>query len=123
MKPGKSGFARLVDATGYSMKGLKACFRTEAAFRQELALTLVLFPLSFWVAGNVVEWLLLVAPLILLLIVELLNSAVEATIDRIGDEKHELSGRAKDMGSAAVLLSLLLIGLTWGPLGYQRFFA
>jgi len=85
-----------------------------------MLLVVVLAPLSFWVAGSVVEWILLVSPLLLLLIVELLNSAVEAAIDRIGEEKHVLSGRAKDMGSAAVLLSLLLTAITWLPLTWQH---
>jgi diacylglycerol kinase (ATP) len=120
MKPGKTGLARLIDATGYSWHGLKSCYRSEAAFRQELWFSAVLVTASFWVAQNAVEWILLIAPLFLLLIVELLNSAVEATVDRIGDERHELSGRAKDMGSAAVLLCLLLIVVTWVPLVMQR---
>ncbi|MEM1410748.1 MAG: diacylglycerol kinase [Pseudomonadota bacterium] len=121
MKPGKTGITRIVDATGYSLKGLRACYRGEAAFRQEFWAIVVLTPISFWLAGNAIEWILLMAPLMLLLIVELLNSAVEAAIDRIGEEKHVLSGRAKDMGSAAVLLSLLLIAMTWLPIAYQRF--
>ena len=120
MKPGKGGIARIIDATGYSLQGLKACYRNEAAFRQEVLLVLLLAPLSFWVADNAVEWILLVGPLLVLLIVELLNSAVEAIVDRIGNERHELSGRAKDMGSAAVLLSLLLIAATWIPLLWGR---
>ena len=120
MKPGKQGIARIIDATGYSWKGLKSCYRSEAAFRQELWFSAVLVAASFWVAQTAVEWVLLIAPLMLLLIVELLNSAVEATVDRIGDERHELSGRAKDMGSAAVLLCLLLTALTWVPLVVQR---
>ncbi len=120
MKPGKSGIARIIDATGYSWQGLKSCYRSEAAFRQELWFTVVLVTASFWVAQDVVAWVLLIAPLFLLLIVELLNSAVEATVDRIGGERHELSGRAKDMGSAAVLLCLLLIAVTWVPLVIQR---
>lgn len=120
MKPGKTGIARILDATGYSIKGLRACYRGEAAFRQELLMVVVLTPLSFWIANTIVEWLLLVGPLFLLLIVELLNSAVEAAIDRIGDEKHVLSGQAKDMGSAAVLLSLLLIAATWLPLTWRH---
>ncbi len=120
MKPGKRGIARIIDATGYSWKGLKACYRSEAAFRQELWFSAVLLVASFWVAQTVVEWILLMAPLMLLLIVELLNSAVEATVDRIGGERHELSGRAKDMGSAAVLLCLLLAAMTWIPLLVQR---
>jgi diacylglycerol kinase (ATP) len=121
MKPGKTGIARLIDATGYSWSGLRACYRSEAAFRQELLFVLALTPLAFWIAGNALEWILLMAPLVLLLIVELLNSAIEAVVDRVGDERHVLSGRAKDMGSAAVLLSLLLIALTWLPLTWQHF--
>lgn len=121
MKPGKTGIARLIDATGYSMQGLSACWRSEAAFRQEVALCLVLLPASFYVANNIEQWLLLITPLFLLLIVELLNSAVEATVDRIGPERHELSGRAKDIGSAAVLICLLLIGLCWGSLSWKNF--
>jgi diacylglycerol kinase (ATP) len=123
MKPGKTGIARLIDATGYSMQGLSACWRGEAAFRQEVALCLVLFPMAFFVAVNIEQWLLLVSPLFLLLIVELLNSAVEATVDRIGPERHELSGRAKDIGSAAVFICLLLIGMCWGSLIWKNFFA
>ncbi len=121
MKPGKTGFARLIDATRYSMRGLRACFANEAAFRQEVAAFLVLLPLSFFVARSVVQWLILVGPLFLLLIVELLNSAVESVVDRIGHEHHELSGRAKDMGSAAVLLCLLLIGACWGGIAWSNF--
>jgi len=118
MKPGKTGLARVVAATGYSLQGLRACYRSEAAFRQELWLTVCLLPLAFWVADSAVEWALLVGPLLILLLVELLNSAIEAVVDRIGAERHELAGRAKDMGSAAVLLSLLLIAVSWVPLGY-----
>jgi diacylglycerol kinase (ATP) len=114
MKPGKSGLARLIDATGYSFKGLKAAFVHEAAFRQELLLVAVLGTASFWLAANIFEWLVLVVPLFILIIVELLNSAIENTVDRIGDELHELSGRAKDMGSAAVMLSLGLVAVCWG---------
>ena len=86
MKPGKSGIARLIDASRYSRQGLAACFRNEAAFRQELALALVLVPLSFFVARTTEQWILLIAPLLLLLIVELLNSAIENVVDRIGDD-------------------------------------
>lgn len=122
MKPGKTGFARLIDATRYSMRGLRACFTNEAAFRQEVAAFLVLLPVSFFLARSVIQWLILVSPLVLLLIVELLNSAVESVVDRIGHEHHELSGRAKDMGSAAVLLCLLLIGACWGAIAWTNFF-
>ena len=123
MKPGKTGASRLADATGYSVKGVRACWKNEAAFRQEVALAAVLLPLSFFLARTVEQWLFLVAPLLLLLIVELLNSAIEAAIDRHGDEHHVLSGRAKDMGSAAVFVSLLLVGLVWGAFAWQRFAA
>lgn len=123
MKPGKTGLARLLHATVYSSRGLKAAFANEAAFRQELLLVLVLGIASFWLAANPLEWVVLVAPLILLLIVELLNSAIEATVDRIGEEIHELAGRAKDMGSAAVLLSLILIAACWGAVGWSHYHA
>jgi diacylglycerol kinase (ATP) len=124
MKPGRpKGVARLFAATGYSIRGLLACWKTEAAFRQELALCAVLVPLSFFVARTAEQWLLLTAPLLLLLIVELLNSAVETTVDRIGPEHNALSGRAKDIGSAAVFLCLLLIGLTWLTILWRNFFA
>jgi diacylglycerol kinase (ATP) len=113
VKPGKTGLNRLLDATGYSWKGIRACWRHEAAFRQEVALCIVLFPLSFFIARSLEQWLLLVLSLLLLLIVELLNTAVENVVDRIGDELHDLSGQAKDMGSAAVLLSLAAAALCW----------
>jgi diacylglycerol kinase (ATP) len=121
MKPGKTGLRRLLDATGYSMKGIGAIWRNEAAFRQEVALALVLLPLSFFLAANPLQWLLLVAPLVLVLVVELLNSAIESVVDRIGHESHELSGRAKDMGSAAVFFCLVLIALSWGSIAWQNF--
>ena len=121
MKPGKTGLARLIDATLYSCKGIGACWRNEAAFRQEVLLVIVLLPLSFWMAASVEQWLLLILPLLLLLIVELLNSAVENIVDRIGPERNELSGRAKDMGSAAVLICLLMTGLSWIAIGWKNF--
>jgi diacylglycerol kinase (ATP) len=121
MKPGKTGITRLIDAAGYSIKGMKACWQHEAAFRQEIALSIVLFALSFFVAVSLEQWLLLVAPLFLLLMVELLNSAVENVVDRIGDEYHELSGRAKDTASAAVFICLVLIGLCWFTIAWKNF--
>jgi len=113
MKPRKTGIARLLAATRYSMAGLRACYVNEAAFRQEVLLVIILLPLSFFVAGSTTQWLFLVIPLFLLLIVELLNSAIESVVDRMGQELHELSGRAKDMGSAAVLICLLLTACCW----------
>jgi len=121
MKPGKTGFARLFAATGYSIRGIKACWQHEAAFRQEVALTLVLFPASFFIAKSTIQWLLLVSPLFLLLMVEMLNSAIEAIVDRIGAEQHELSGRAKDIASAPVMLCLLLIAIIWGVIAWTNF--
>lgn len=104
---------RLLRSFGNSWKGLAGAFREEAAFRQELALALVVLPAGLWLGRNGVERALLVGPMLLILIVELLNSAVEATVDRVGLERHPLSGLAKDIGSAAVFLSFALLGLTW----------
>ena len=108
-----TGFTRLFRAMGVSMKGLAGAYREEAAFRQELALAVVVIPLGLWLGHDGIERALLVAPMFLVLIVELLNSAIEATVDRIGQERHQLSGLAKDIGSAAVLTSLLLLAVIW----------
>ncbi|PVV14715.1 MAG: diacylglycerol kinase [gamma proteobacterium symbiont of Ctena orbiculata] len=108
------GIERLVSALGWSMKGMRATFKHEQAFRQEVYLLIVLAPLGLWLGNDGVERALLLAPLLIVLIVELLNSAVESVVDRISDEKHKLSGRAKDQGSASVLISLVLVGLCWG---------
>ncbi|MEW8103268.1 MAG: diacylglycerol kinase [Candidatus Thiodiazotropha endolucinida] len=108
------GIRRLANALGWSMKGLTATFKHEEAFRQEVYLLVLLAPLGFWLGNDGVERALLVAPLLIVLIVELINSAIESVVDRISDEKHKLSGRAKDQGSAAVLISLLLVVLCWG---------
>jgi diacylglycerol kinase (ATP) len=121
MKKSKSGLQRWKDATGHSIRGIKACWQHEAAFRQDVLLSSVLFAASFFLARSVEQWLLLVLPLFIILIVELLNSAVENAVDRIGLELHDLSGRAKDMGSAAVLFCLILIGLSWGTIAWQNF--
>ena len=114
MKPGNTGLTRIIKAAGYSWAGLVAAFRHEAAFRQELALCLVLIPTGVWLGESGLERALLIGSLLLVLIVELLNSAVEAAIDRFGGEAHELSGRAKDIGSAAVFLSLANVLIIWG---------
>nr|WP_234915635.1 MULTISPECIES: diacylglycerol kinase [Aeromonas] len=98
------------------MKGLKSAWINEAAFRQELLLILLLMPLAFWIGDSLNEILLLVCISWLVVIVEVLNSAVEAVVDRIGSEHHELSGRAKDLGSAAVFIALTLNALVWGAL-------
>ena len=120
-KPGKTGFARVVDAFGYSMKGLAACWRYEAAFRQEVVLGIVLLPVAFWLARSHIELILLIITIFLVLMAELANSSVEAVVDRTGSEKHELSGRAKDIGSALVFVSLVLLGLVWGIVELNRF--
>nr|WP_276560373.1 diacylglycerol kinase [Aeromonas salmonicida] len=98
------------------MKGLKSAWVNEAAFRQELMLILMLMPLAFWLGDSLNQILLLVAISWLVVIVEVLNSAIEAVVDRVGSEHHELSGRAKDLGSAAVFIALALNALVWGAL-------
>ncbi|MEB6607332.1 diacylglycerol kinase [Aeromonas sanarellii] len=115
-KPGATGITRIINATGYSMKGLKSAWINEAAFRQELVLILLLMPLAFWIGDSLNEILLLACISWLVVIVEVLNSAIEAVVDRIGSEHHELSGRAKDLGSAAVFIALALNALVWGAL-------
>ncbi|MBS0417598.1 MAG: diacylglycerol kinase [Proteobacteria bacterium] len=100
-------------ALGASIRGLRGAFREEAAFRQELGLAAVVIPLAMWLGHTGVERALLIAPMLLTLVVELINSAIEATVDRIGFERHALAGLAKDIGSAAVLMSLFLLGTVW----------
>ena len=112
-RPKPQGLTRLLRSFGNSWKGFAGAFREEAAFRQELALALVVVPAGLWLGRNGVERALLVGPMLLVLIVELLNSAVEATVDRVGLERHPLSGLAKDIGSAAVFTSFTLLALTW----------
>lgn len=112
-KPGRTGWSRIWHACGYSWSGLKAAWHCEAAFRQELVLALVLVPAALWLGQTGAERALLAGSVVLALVVELLNSALEAVVDRFGCEHHELCGRAKDMGSAAVLVALLLAVLTW----------
>jgi diacylglycerol kinase (ATP) len=121
MKPGKSGLTRIIAATGHSIRGIRACWRHEEAFRQDVVISLILLALSFFVAESATQWLALIAPLFLLVIVELLNSAVEAAVDRIGHEHHELSGRAKDFASAAVFLCWFLIAAAWGAIAWTNF--
>lgn len=111
---GKTGLIRLKNALFYSFDGLKAAYTCEDAFRQEVWLAVVLIPAACWLPVPVVERGLLLASVILVLIVELLNSAIEAAVDRIGLESHRLSKRAKDIGSAAVLLSLINVAVIWG---------
>lgn len=110
---GKKGLRRLLNAFGYSLQGFRAAWQNEAAFREEAMLTIVLTPVALLLPVTGLEKLLLILSLLLLVLVELLNSAVEAVVDRIGPEIHPLSGRAKDLGSAAVLIACLILGLTW----------
>jgi len=107
------GLLRIMRALGASVHGLAGAFREEAAFRQELALAALVIPLGLWLGHSGVERALLIAPMLLILIVELLNSAIEATVDRIGFERHKLAGLAKDIGSAAVLMSFVLLTAVW----------
>ena len=116
----RKGLSRVLHAGGYSIQGLRAGWG-ETAFRQEAILAIVLLPLAFWLGQNWVETALLAGTVLLVMIVELLNTCIESAIDRIGPEWHDLSKRAKDMGSAAVLLSLLLCLGVWLGAVWQRF--
>ncbi len=110
---GNKGISRIVKATGYSWQGLRAAYRNEEAFRQETWLCIVMVPLGFYLGDGGVEKALLVASVLLLPVVEILNSAIEAVVDRFGGDYHELSGRAKDMRSAAVALAIMLMAVVW----------
>ncbi|MGD9834155.1 MAG: diacylglycerol kinase [Piscinibacter sp.] len=117
---GRTGIERIIRAAGYSVAGIQAAYRGESAFRQEFWLAVVMLPAAFWLGRDWVEVALLAGSVILVLIVELLNSAIEAAIDRISFELHELSKRAKDIASAAVMLSLLLCAAIWLAALWQR---
>ncbi|MDR3369577.1 diacylglycerol kinase [Rhodoferax sp.] len=110
---GKTGFKRLLNALGYSFSGLRAAFRHEDAFRQEVLLAIVLVPLAFLLEHNMMGRAIMIACVLLVLIVELINSAIEATVDRISLDDHRLAKRAKDMGSASVLVCLLNLVVVW----------
>lgn len=112
-KTGATGFTRIINAAGYSWAGLKAAYTNEAAFRQELWLVIALSPVAVIFGPSYADKAVLLASLIFILLIEILNSALEAVVDRFGDEIHPLSGRAKDMGSAAVLLAFFITGLVW----------
>ena len=120
-KPGYQGVTRIIKVAGYSAKGFRAAWKYESAFRQEVVLTATLIPLAFLLGRNPVEVGLLIASLLLVVIVELLNSGIEAVVDRIGDEPHQLSGRAKDLGSAAVFVALILTLVLWVSVAMDRF--
>ncbi|MDO9023528.1 diacylglycerol kinase [Zwartia sp.] len=118
----KGGFSRVFKAAGYSVKGLGAALRYEAAFRQELFLALILTPAAFWVGENALQIILLLSTLVIVLIVELLNSAIESVADAVTLDNNLLIGRAKDLGSAAVLLSLLMTAAIWIALLINKWF-
>lgn len=120
-KPRRKGISRLLWASYYSWCGFRSAIKHETAFRQEIFLITCMLPFAFLLGEDVTEYLLLIGSGVLVLIVELLNSAIEAVVDRIGSERHALSGQAKDMGSAAVFLSLTLMVLCWAGIGMKYF--
>lgn len=109
-----TGLRRVIMAGYYSYNGVVAAFKSEAAFRQELVLSIILIPLALWLDVAKLEKIAMIVTVLLVLIIELLNSAIESVVDRVGLEHHELAGRAKDMGSAAVLLGILVWAVVWG---------
>lgn len=111
---GKTGFTRLWNALGYSMAGFRAAYKHEDAFRQEIHLAAVLIPLALWLPATHIGKALMIGSVLLVIIIELLNSAIEATVDRISLENHDLAKRAKDIGSSAVLVSLINVVIVWG---------
>jgi diacylglycerol kinase (ATP) len=119
-KPGHTGLRRLVHATRFSVAGLRAAWRHETAFRHECWTAAVLLPLALWLGDGAAQRALLIGSALLVLIVELLNSSIETTLDRVGTNHHPLTGRAKDIGSAAVFLSLVLVGTVWGLVAWER---
>ncbi len=120
-KSGDTGIRRILRAARYSARGFAHAWKYEAAFRQEVGLTLILVPAALWLGRSGIERLLLIGCCVLVLVVELLNSAIEATVDRIGEQHHELSGRAKDLGSAAVFVSLVSVAAVWATIAWLRF--
>ncbi len=121
-KPGKTGIARLIAATGYSIKGFRAAWKYEEAFRIEATLACLFMPLAFWIGQDLTHKLLLLITCALVILAELFNSAIEAAIDRFGSEMHPLSGQAKDIGSAGVLTTLILFIVVWATSLWQHFF-
>jgi len=116
-----TGLTRIVKAAGYSWKGLRAAWQNEAAFRQESVAAIVAIIIACWLDVDAITRVLLIGSVVLVIIIEILNSAIEAVVDRIGSEMHPLAGRAKDMGSAAVLLSILLALFVWITLLWSHF--
>jgi diacylglycerol kinase (ATP) len=120
--PNNKGLRRLVNAFKFSLAGFKACFRTEEAFRQEIYLTALMVPAAFWIGDTNVEQIVLLGSVVIVLIAEMLNTAIERAIDRISYDKHELSKEAKDMGSAVVFMALVFCGFTWIMIAIPKFF-
>ncbi|MBK4714864.1 MULTISPECIES: diacylglycerol kinase [Tenebrionibacter/Tenebrionicola group] len=121
MANNNTGFTRIIKAAGYSWKGFKAAWRNEAAFRQEGIAAVIAIAIACWLNVDGVTRVLLIGSVVLVMVVEMLNSAIEAAIDRIGSDFHALSGRAKDMGSAAVLLAIMLAVFVWVALLWQHY--
>ena len=117
---GRTGLDRIIHAAGYSWAGLKAAYTGESAFRQETWLCILAAPLAFWLANTWEQAALLLGSLFVVIIVELLNSAIEAVVDRVSFERHDLSKRSKDIASAAVLMALLLAAGVWGAAVWQH---
>jgi diacylglycerol kinase (ATP) len=111
---GKTGLRRLLNAFGYSLAGFRAAYKHEDAFRQEIHLAVVLIPLALWLPATHIGKALMIGSVLLVIMVELINSAIEATVDRISLENHDLAKRAKDIGSSAVLVSLINVAIVWG---------
>ncbi len=118
---GKTGMVRLWNAFGYSLAGFRAAYKHEDAFRQEVLLAAILIPLALWLPVDYLGKALMVGSVLLVIMVELLNSAIEATVDRISLENHDLAKRAKDIGSSAVLVSLINVVAVWGLVLWQHF--
>ncbi|MBT4838393.1 MAG: diacylglycerol kinase [Methylococcales bacterium] len=117
-----TGIKRLINAFRYSIKGFKAAWQNEEAFRQECVAALVMLPAAIWLGQTVEQQALLILSFLLIPLTELMNSAVEAIVDRVGTEHHELSGRAKDVASAAVMLSMMMVCVVWGLIIADQFF-
>ena len=118
----KRGVHRIIYAFKYTFAGLKSAWIHEEAFRQEIILLIFVIPLGIWVGGSSTQRAILIGFYLVIPLTELLNSSIEATVDRIGEERHALSGRAKDLGSAAVFLSICTAVITWGLIAWERFF-
>ncbi len=121
-KPTGQGIKRIASASKYSLKGLRAAVKYEEAFRLELIALVIMLPLAIWLGSSAAEYAMLIGSMFLVLIVELINSAIEAVVDRVSVERHELSGRAKDIASAAVMLTIINAASIWGFVLYERFY-